>query len=145
MLAAYWVLASFVVSALGGVLPIFNVEVWLVGMAATCPAAFVPVVLAASLGQMAAKALLYRTGRAALPALKRRRPGVEDAIRRLAGHGARSSSLVFASAFAGVPPFYLVSLAAGVAGFPFLRFLALGLVGRLLRFMLVFLLPRLLV
>lgn len=144
MTAAYWVLASFVVSALGGVVPILNVEVWLVGTATACPDAFVPVVLAASLGQMAAKALLYRTARAALPALKRRRPGLEEAIRRLAGHGSRASSLVLASALGGVPPFYLVSVAAGISGFRFPRFLALGLVGRTLRFSLVFLLPRLL-
>jgi membrane protein YqaA with SNARE-associated domain len=49
--------------------------------------------------------------------------------------------VVFGSAFIGLPPLYAVSVAAGMARFPFRRFIALTLAGRILRFAFVFLLP----
>jgi membrane protein YqaA with SNARE-associated domain len=38
------------------------------------------------------------------------------------------------SAVFGLPPFYLVSIAAGMLGVAFGRFLAIGIVGRLIHF-----------
>jgi membrane protein YqaA with SNARE-associated domain len=49
---------------------------------------------------------------------------------------------MFASAFSGWPPFYLVSLAAGTLRQPFAPFFAAGFAGRFLRFGLLVLLPQ---
>lgn len=139
------VLLTLAVAFGGGLVPFINVEVWVVGVSAVCPgAALVPVVLAASLGQVAAKILLYRAGGGAASWGSRRRgPRFAATVRRLQERASRGTAVVFASAFTGVPPFYLVSVAAGVTRFRFPRFLALALLGRLLRFTVVFLLPRL--
>lgn len=50
--------------------------------------------------------------------------------------------MVFASALTGLPPLYVVSVAAGLGRFPLARFVALTLLGRLLRFAFVFLVPQ---
>jgi membrane protein YqaA with SNARE-associated domain len=137
--------ATLVVAVGGGLVPFINVEAWLLGVSAICPsAALVPVVLAASLGQVAAKAVLYRVGGGAPLGQISRPPGsrLAAAVRRLEEATAHGTAVVFVSALTGVPPFYLVSVAAGVVHFRFPRFLALALVGRGLRFTLVFLLPR---
>jgi membrane protein YqaA with SNARE-associated domain len=139
------VVATLIVAVGGGLVPFINVEAWLFGVSAVCPsAAFVPVVLAASLGQVAAKAVLYRVGGGALLGCvsRPRGSGLAAAIHRLEGAASQGTAVVFASALTGVPPFYLVSVAAGVVRFRFPRFLVLALVGRVLRFTLVFLLPR---
>lgn len=52
--------------------------------------------------------------------------------------------LVFTSALTGLPPFYVVSVAAGTLGFRPGPFLLAGFAGRLLRFGAVFALPGLL-
>jgi membrane protein YqaA with SNARE-associated domain len=52
--------------------------------------------------------------------------------------------LVGISAFAGLPPFYLVSIAAPALGVSFRTFLAVGLAGRLLRFAALVTLPQVL-
>lgn len=135
-------LATLAVSAAGGLVPLINVELWLVGVAATAPEAIVPVVLAASLGQTAAKALLYLGGDAAAPGLKRRGPRASAALSALQRRGPLGTTVVFASAVTGLPPLYVVSVAAGLGRFPFALFLGLTWLGRILRFAFVFLLPR---
>jgi membrane protein YqaA with SNARE-associated domain len=142
--AVWLTVVTLAVAAAGGLLPFINVEAWLLGVSALCPgAALVPVVLAASLGQVAAKVLLYRAG-GGMRGWGARHRGARfaGAVQRLDGAAAHATAVVFASALTGVPPFYVVSVAAGVVRFHLPRFLALALVGRLLRFTLVFLLPR---
>jgi len=137
------VLATLLVSAFGGLVPFVNVELWLVGVSATCPtAALWPVVLAASLGQVAAKALLYLGGDAAVPCLRRRLPRAWAGLSAFEARRSLGTTMVFGSALLGLPPLYVVSVVAGVARFPFARFLALTLAGRILRFAVVFVLPR---
>jgi len=140
------VLATLAVAVAGGLIPVINVEAWVFGVsAASTGATVVPVALAATVGQVAAKSLLYRAGgSAAAWGTRRAAPGLATAVRRLEGAASRGTAVVFASALIGVPPFYVVSVAAGVGRFRFERFLVLALVGRALRFGLVFLLPRLL-
>ena len=142
--AAWLAIMTLAVAAAGGLLPFINVEAWLLGVSAVCPgAALVPVVLAASVGQVAAKILLYRAGGEARGWGARRSTRLAGAVQRLGGAASHGTAVVFASALTGVPPFYLVSVAAGVVRFRFARFLALALVGRVLRFTAVFLIPRL--
>jgi membrane protein YqaA with SNARE-associated domain len=141
---AWVVLATLLMSFAGGLVPLINVEVWLIGVSTVCPrAALLPVVLAASLGQVAAKVMLYQMGAGAAGyGFRKGGARLERTVQRLRGGASRGEGLVFASALTGVPPFYLVSLAAGVVRLRLFRFLVLALVGRILRFAFVFLLPR---
>jgi membrane protein YqaA with SNARE-associated domain len=141
------VFATLAVAMGGGLVPVINVEAWVLGISVASPAAtLVPVVLAASLGQVVAKCLLYRAGGGAVAWSTRGDAArVAAAVRRLEGAASRGTLLVFASALTGVPPLCATSLAAGAARFRFDRFLLLTLVGRVLRFGFVFLLPRVVV
>ncbi len=138
-----WV-TTFLVTFASGFLPFVNAEAYLVSVAALAPgAALGGVVAAATLGQMTAKTLLFLTGRGLLRLPLRRPRGPAGRIRAFLEHGGvRAAALVFVSAVCGVPPFYVVTLAAGALGFPLVRFCAVGACGRLLRFTAVFLLPR---
>ena len=60
---------------------------------------------------------------------------------RVERHQRVGGTILFASAFAGLPPFYLTSITAGMTQFGFTRFVLLGTLGRFLRFGLVALLP----
>lgn len=137
--------ATFLFSLLGGIVPFFNVEVYLLSLSALSPqAATLPVALAACLGQMAAKSLLYLAGRGLvkLP-IGRAQDRIAAAAARLARAEGGAMTLVLTSALTGLPPFYAISLAAGVLRLRFLPFFVLGFGGRLARFAAVFILPRL--
>ena len=139
-------LATFLFSLLAGVVPVLNVEVYLLSLSALSPqAAVMPTVLAASAGQMAAKALLYLAGRGLLSLpFASRSPKVQQAAARLGAAKGHAATVVFASSLTGIPPFYGVSLGAGLVRFPLGCFLVVGTLGRVLRFAATFLLPRLL-
>ncbi len=61
----------------------------------------------------------------------------------MAKHPGYGASVLAASAFASVPPFHLASIAAGIARIPFVWFILICLLGRLLRFALIGALPAL--
>jgi membrane protein YqaA with SNARE-associated domain len=121
-------LSGAVVSSL---VPVVNAELLLMGLALASPAAAPLLVVAMAAGQMVGKSILFLGGgcltRASLETRLARwgldRPG------RRAG-----APLVGISALTGLPPFYLVSIAAPALGVSFRTFLALGFAGRLLRF-----------
>ncbi len=123
-------------TAVSGVLPIVNAELLVITAAAALPAIGVPLVaLASTLGQMSTKFSLFAVARWAptrLPAKARR--ALDRATRPLEKRDGAVSSLVFASAATGVPPFYGVSLAAGALGVKPMSFLASGSLGRFGRF-----------
>jgi membrane protein YqaA with SNARE-associated domain len=89
-----------------------------------------------AIGQMIAKIGLYHAARGA---------GVLGNRTKLAASLAKARALVdrwedkpltllFVSAVLGLPPFYLVSLLAGLVGIRFRTFLLLGILGRVIRF-----------
>jgi membrane protein YqaA with SNARE-associated domain len=125
-----------VATALSGVIPLVNAELVVVGAAAALPAVGIPLVAAVStIGQMSTKTTLFALARWApskLPA--RARQAVGRAGASLERRGQAVTSLVFASATTGLPPFYGVSLATGALGMPIGRFLVVGGLGRFLRF-----------
>jgi len=127
-------LTLFGLTFLSGFVPLVNAEACILSTALLVPAAPpLAVALAATLGQMSAKALLYLAGRGVLRLpLARRAAGLERAASSL--HGRRGHALVFASAVTGLPPFYVISLAAGLIGVRLTTFLLLGSGGRFLRF-----------
>ncbi len=134
---------SLVVSLISGLVPVVNIEAYLVSVALLAPALpGWPVVLIATLGQMAAKYVLYVSGRDGLrPRVGRHGPRLERAGRLLTEHPAGTSSVVAASAFFGLPPFYAVSVMAGVLRLPLLRFMAVASVCRVARFAVVYYAP----
>jgi hypothetical protein len=98
------VLLTLVVAFGGGLVPFINVEVWVVGVSAVCPGAtLVPVVLAASLGQVAAKILLYRAGGGAASWGSRHRGRGGDAVPLPALSRPRSRGTA-AALHRGLPP-----------------------------------------
>jgi membrane protein YqaA with SNARE-associated domain len=142
--ASAWV-ATLAASFLSGFVPLVNIEAWLLGAAALLPGCPpLVVVVPAALGQMAAKAVLFLGGRGLVSLPLRFRDRALAAAARLEVHRRSGPALVFTSALTGLPPFYVVSIAAGVLRFRLGLFLLVGLAGRLLRFGAVFALPRLL-
>ncbi len=137
--ADVWV-ATLAAAFLSGFVPFVNIEAYLVGAAALLPnSPPLVVVVAAALGQMAAKALLFLGGRGLVSLPTHLRERALAASARLGTR--RSPALVFTSALTGLPPFYVVSVAAGLLGFRAGPFLLAGFAGRLLRFGAVFALP----
>jgi membrane protein YqaA with SNARE-associated domain len=130
------IVSTIVVSIASGLLPFVNAELFVVFLGTVARGPMLPLLLVlATLGHMIGKALLYLAGRGVdrLPAGAFRRR-IEAARTRASAHGAVEGTVVLASAAIGFPPFYLVTVAAGVMGFRFLHFFLLGFAGRLLRF-----------
>ncbi len=131
---------SFLVCFVSGFVPLVNAEAYLVSVSALCsPAMAVPLALAAALGQMSAKALLFLSGRGVvqLPLGRysaRMQARMEATRARLESHRRHTAAFLFASAFTGLPPFYFVSILAGALRLPFVTFALAGLAGRCLRF-----------
>lgn len=138
-------LATFAFSLLGGLVPLLNVEAYLLSVSALSPRASVwGVALAAALGQMAAKSVLYLAGRGLLrlPLPVRWADRVAAAAARLSRAESGTATVVWASAVVGIPPFYAISVAAGALRVRFPFFFGAGLVGRFARFAAVFAIPR---
>ena len=137
-------LTTFVVSLVSGLVPLINIETYLVAVATLTPAPAWPVILITTLGQMVAKVILYQAGRYGLRPLAGRYPGkLERAEQALRKHRTGPDVVVLASALTGFPPFYGVSVAAGVVRLSLARFLLVATPARLVRFALVFFAPRL--
>lgn len=124
----------FVVSA---VVPWVNAEVILLSLVPLARSQTDLGILAvlATAGQMTGKGVLYWTTRRTISL------GTSSGHEKLArwqtwldGRGSRLVPLVFLSAAVGVPPFYIVTLAAGALRIRFAEFLAVGCTGRLVHF-----------
>jgi membrane protein YqaA with SNARE-associated domain len=135
---------TFVVSFVSGFVPIVNTEAYLLSVASLSSAPALPVVAIATLGQMLAKLILYLGGRGLIKLPRARSYETLDKLHaQLERRRGRTDTLVFLSAFLGLPPFYAVTILAGVVQIPLLDFLLPSLLGRLLRFGAIFLFPQL--
>jgi membrane protein YqaA with SNARE-associated domain len=146
MSAAMALLTTFAFCVISALVPFANAELYLISAAALASRELaLPLAGAAALGQMAGKTLMYLAGRGAvrLPGARVRR-ALEDVRARYADRGAIGGVVLFASAAAGIPPFYIVAVAAGVMRVPAAQFIAIGLAGRVIRFGAVVLFPNLL-
>jgi membrane protein YqaA with SNARE-associated domain len=98
------------------------------------------VALAAAVGQMVGKLLIFQAARgvARRPSSLMRRVRFDRLIRRAADHGLshprQITTLVAASALFGLPPLTVVSPIAGAAAMPRRLFFLCGFAGRLSRF-----------
>jgi len=130
--------ATLIVGVLSGLVPIVNGEIYLIGVLMVTrdwPSALALAALM-SVGQMIAKAVLYQAALKATNASRRGRFANKiDKARATAAKWKDKPLLVTAiSSVTGLPPFYLVTLVAGMIQVRFRTFMALGLAGRLVRF-----------
>lgn len=132
-------------SILSGLFPLLNMEAYLVAVAALTPSKAWPVILIATFGQLVAKVILYLTGRHGLrPHAGRFQRPLDRAEHAMRNHPAGLYAVVLMSAVTGFPPFYGVSVMAGVMQVPLAQFLLVATPGRLMRFAIAFYAPRLL-
>lgn len=143
-LLAVW-LTTFGVAVLSAVIPVINIEIYLLGASALAPPQMViPLIVAGTLGQVIGKIALYYAGTGALKLPgKRLQAALQRMNTQMQERPNMGNALVFVSATAGLPPYYLVTLAAGAARMNLPMFLAVSLVGRLIRFTIVVLVPQL--
>lgn len=131
--------ATLVVGFLSALIPVVNIELFLIAAAAIASGSYPVWTLGvvAGFGQMGGKCILYWSGGTAVNSRAGRRfsaDRVETLRRRMrAMNPWVLSGFNFVSALAGVPPFFLVSVLAGVIEMKFWQFLVTGLTGRVLR------------
>ncbi len=139
-------LACFGLSIVSALVPWVNGEALLLSLAVWAPTPFAlgAMVLLASLGQMVGKCVLYWGGRGSLRLNKGRAAKLIAAWNeRLTSSPGRASLVVFVSSTVGIPPFYVITILAGALHLGFGRFVGIGLCGRVVRFGLLVLIPRL--
>ena len=137
------VAGTFLFSLAGALVPVLNAEIYLAAVAAFAPPAqLVPVVLAATLGQVLGKVPFYLAGRGLLRLpMGRYEARVEEYRGRFERSRWAVDAALFSSASWGVPPFLIGPYLAGFFDVSFLRFLAWSLFGRALRFALIVVVP----
>jgi membrane protein YqaA with SNARE-associated domain len=127
-----------------GFIPLINAEVYLLGAALLAPSeAALPLILAGTAGQMAAKTVLFfatrRMGHRATGRIGEQLARAQTYLERWRG---KTEWMVFVSALTGIPPFYAISVLSGVIrNFPFWQFAVLSTIGRFIRFAAVVLFP----
>lgn len=128
---------TFVVCFLAGLIPLINCELWLlaVTLMVASPAPLPLVVVLAAAGQMAAKLLLYLAAKGVIELPTGRFAAkVEKARAKVQKWKDRPRWVLWASSILGLPPFYVISLLAGVLEIRLRTFLMIGMTGRVLRF-----------
>jgi membrane protein YqaA with SNARE-associated domain len=136
-------LTTYIVAVISGVVPVVNIEIYLIWVAALTPRSLgIPITILATVGQMTGKTIMYLAA-AGILKISVKEPGEKLAAikKKFESWKDRLSLFMFLSAFSGFPPFYVVSLAAGGLRVNYWRFLIAGLAGRLLRFALVVFFP----
>ena len=131
-------LGTYLVCLLAGLIPLINAEVYLVGVtlwAVESPAPLPAIVLLAALGQMTAKLILYYAalGAMELPG-ERQQARIAKARAKIEKWRAKPKWVLAVSSTTGLPPFYLVSLAAGALRIRLRTFLTIGMIGRVVHF-----------
>jgi membrane protein YqaA with SNARE-associated domain len=123
-------------TAASGLVPLVNAELLVIGAVMAAPQVGIPLVAVVSTaGQMTTKTVLFGIARWAPGLLgDKARAALDRASGAVRARGGAASSLVFASAFTGIPPFYGMSLAAGALGMRIQSFWLSGGAGRLVRF-----------
>ncbi|GAB3704847.1 hypothetical protein [Nocardiopsis oceani] len=142
---------AFVVATAAGLVPLINIELYLVGAVAVLDdGALVAMAVAAAVGQTLGKIPYYYVGRGTIsaPWLRRRAatPGKWSA--RVAEWRAKAEArpvwgagLLALSSFASIPPFMVVSVLAGVVRMNLALFCAVTFVTRAARFLILVLAP----
>lgn len=136
-------LTTFAVCVLGSLVPFVNTEIYLLSAVALSPRSFLlPLVIAAAAGQTVGKIAMYYVGRGVLklPAGRVQR-GLEATQARLEARPMMGKLLFFCSSLVGVPPLYVMAIAAGAVRMNIVFFIVACAVGRFLHFAVVALVP----
>jgi len=137
--------ASFVVGFVSGLVPFVNSELYLllVSPMVSRPA-LVPIALLSALGQMGAKLVLFYAGRGVfnIP-FGRHQKRIDKVKEKFQQWENRLGALILLSAFAGIPPFYAVSVVVGGMKLNVVKFGVLGYIGRAARFTIIVYFPQL--
>jgi membrane protein YqaA with SNARE-associated domain len=139
------VLGTFAFCACSAMIPVLHAEAYLVAASLLAPPELRwPLIIAAASGQMLGKVGMYYAGRGVrlIPGERMQRR-IRLATERYRDTAQLGGGLVFLSAASGIPPFYLISVAAGTLTFPIMPFIILGFLGRFLRFTAAVFLPHL--
>jgi membrane protein YqaA with SNARE-associated domain len=129
-------LTTYIVGVVSGFVPVVNLEVYLVWVAALTPTSQALAITAlATVGQMTAKTLMYLAS-AGIIKIAVRKPGKKllAVQMKMAQWQHRLGLFMFMSASLGVPPFYVVAIASGIVRVPLAVFIIWGLAGRFIRF-----------
>lgn len=143
LLAAF--ATTFAVCIAGSIVPLINTEIYLVSAVALSPPAYVvPLVIAASVGQMVGKVVMYYAGRGVLKLPSERvRTRMVAMQARIQARPRAGAAVLLTSATVGLPPLYVVAIACGAARMNLVSFIVLGTVGRLIHFAAVAAIPQL--
>ena len=137
----------YAIAVLSAVVPWVNAEVVMISAVPFAPSrsALAALVLVVSAGQMTGKALMYWAARkSTLAHSPRMQPAIDRWRVRLQQRPRSALAVTFWSALVGIPPFLVVSMAAGTLRVAFGRFMAVGTAGRVLHFAIVAFVPELL-
>jgi membrane protein YqaA with SNARE-associated domain len=140
------ILGTFAYCVGSAVIPVLHAEAYLVAASLLAPPELRwPLVFAATAGQMLGKVGMYYAGRGALliPGERMQRR-IQQATARYRDKGQVGSALIFLSSSSGFPPFYIISIAAGMLKFPLVPFIIFGFAGRFIRFAVAVFLPQVL-
>lgn len=137
-------LTTFGVCVVGSIIPLVNTEIYVISVSALSPSEFVlPLVLAASCGQMAGKVAMFYAGRGILRMRSDKIRARVAAVRaKLEARPSIAGITLFSSATVGLPPLYVVSIACGTVGMSLLPFIMIGFVGRVIHFAVVAIIPQ---
>ena len=136
--------ATFAAALVSGIIPfVFNVELYLLAVAALTDAPAPAIVGSATAGQTVAKLILYLVGKGALNIRWVKKGAASKAAGAFAKRPGGGLGIVALSALVGFPPLYGVSLFAGTLRLPVVAFVLIVFAGRLIRFGGVFLVPEL--
>lgn len=126
---------AFLSSVISGLVPLVNGEVVVAGAAlAATPDARLPLLAACAAGQMLAKTCLYGLARWSPERLPRRARQSLARARQVRLSRRSAALVVLASACIGLPPFYVVTLAAGALRIPPALFVIAGTSGIVARY-----------
>jgi membrane protein YqaA with SNARE-associated domain len=139
-------LGTFIVAFVAGFIPLINVEIFLVGMIALLNLTDMLwlIALVAAVGQILAKIILYFASAGVLKVSKGKRftpAKIEKLSAKILQGGWKGDAVILSSAFVGIPPIYLTALVAGLARYPLVKFVVMGLCGRFARFSIVVVFP----
>jgi len=139
--------ATFVYCFISGLVPVVNAEAFLViiSSALLSRSQLLLIATLAAAGQMTAKCTMYFVARTSFRRPPQKYEEKFNRTREKLDQWRYGVGLFFfASASTGFPPFYVVSILAGMMKFNFLTFLAFGMAGRFVRFGIALVFPQLL-
>lgn len=144
----WWIAGAFyALAVLSALVPWVNAEALMLSSVplAGCPTEVAALVALATLGQMTGKTVIYWTSRHSTRPRAPRVQATIDLWREHLRQRPRSAlTVMLISSAVGLPPFYIVTIAAGVLNVTFARFLAVGTIGRLVHFGLLACVPHIL-